>query len=283
MGGDIQIAPSLLAADFLNLERDVRLIERERPEWLHVDVMDGHFVPNLTIGPRFVKSLKEITDIPLDVHLMISNPSEQLDWFLDAGADLVTVHVETGNGPIWGASIAGSSPSLERVEDTAALTALIDRIHAAGAQAGISLNPQTPASAVEPFIALVDLILVMSVHPGFGGQSFIAASVDKIAALVVSAHAANAHPLLEVDGGINEQTAPLVAAQGADILVAGNAIFGASNPCAALRRIREKAQKAADEEAGRGSGHEEVADGADHEGAERGSGRGGAGREAEQR
>ncbi|MDR2587672.1 MAG: ribulose-phosphate 3-epimerase [Coriobacteriales bacterium] len=241
MFGDIQIAPSLLSADFLNLERDVRLIEREQPEWLHVDVMDGHFVPNLTIGPPVVRALKQATTIPLDVHLMITNPAEQLDWFLDAGADLVTIHVETGNGPLKGARAAGASPSIERVTDPATLAALIDRIHAAGAQAGVSLNPGTPTSAVEPFVGLVELVLVMSVHPGFGGQSFIAETVDKVAQIADCACSLGVNPLLEVDGGINAQTARLVAEQGADVLVAGNAIFGAPDPCAALRQIREAA------------------------------------------
>jgi ribulose-phosphate 3-epimerase len=256
----------LLSADFLNLERDVRLIEREQPEWLHVDVMDGHFVPNLTIGPPVVRALKRMTSIPLDVHLMITNPSEQLDWFLDAGADLVTIHVEAegnptqgaragageltqevragaGNGPTQGAQPTGSSPSIERVADPAALVTLINRIHAAGAQAGISLNPGTPATVVEPFIGLVELILVMSVHPGFGGQGFIEGAVDKVAWIADRARSLGANPLLEVDGGINAQTAPLVTAQGADVLVAGSAIFGAPDPCAALRRIREAARR----------------------------------------
>jgi ribulose-phosphate 3-epimerase len=249
---DAQIAPSLLSADFLNLERDVRLIEQGSPEWLHVDVMDGHFVPNLTIGPPVIRALKRITGIPLDVHLMISNPAEQLDWFLDAGADLLTVHVESGkrdkgkrdkgDGTIL-SHRPGSSHSVEYVEEPGSLVALIDRIHAAGALAGISLNPGTPASAAEPFIGLVDLILVMSVHPGFGGQSFIESSVEKVAALVTAARAAGADPLLEVDGGINAQTAPLVTAQGADVLVAGNAVFAAPEPLAALQAIREAARR----------------------------------------
>jgi ribulose-phosphate 3-epimerase len=243
MFGDIQMAPSLLSADFLNLERDVRLIERERPEWLHVDVMDGHFVPNLTIGPPVVRALKRLANTPLDVHLMITNPAEQLDWFLEAGSDLVTIHVEANSDTHVGARTAGASPSVERVEEPAALIALIDRIHAAGVQAGVSLNPGTPASAIEPFVGLVDLVLVMSVHPGFGGQGFIEATVDKIAAVAAYARSIGANPLLEVDGGINAQTAPLVAAQGADVLVAGNAVFGAPDPCAALRRIREAARQ----------------------------------------
>jgi ribulose-phosphate 3-epimerase len=239
MVGDVQIAPSLLSADFLNLERDVRLIEQAQPEWLHVDVMDGHFVPNLTIGPPVIKALKRITSVPLDVHLMISNPAEQLDWFLAAGADLITVHVEAGNDSLQAASSIGASPCIERVDDPDALIALINRIQAAGARAGISLNPQTPVAAIEPFVGLVDLVLVMSVHPGFGGQSFIESSIEKVAQLAALAHSVGASPLLEVDGGINEQTAPLVAAQGANVLVVGNAIFGTPDPRAALNRIRE--------------------------------------------
>jgi ribulose-phosphate 3-epimerase len=242
MFGDIQIAPSLLSADFLNLERDVRLIEQARPEWLHVDVMDGHFVPNLTIGPPVVRALKKVTAIPLDVHLMITNPAEQLDWFLDAGADLVTVHVEAGNRALKGARAMGGSPSAERVSDPSLLVALIDRIHAAGARAGISLNPGTPTTAIEPFVGLVELVLVMSVHPGFGGQAFIDDAVDRVARIAAHARSLGASPLLEVDGGINVQTARLVAEQGADVLVAGNAVFGAPDPCAALRQIREAAQ-----------------------------------------
>jgi len=221
----VKIAPSILSADFLNLERDVRIIEEGRPEFLHVDVMDGHFVPNLTIGPVFVKSLKQITTIPLDVHLMISNPATQLDWYLDAGASLVTIHVETAA--------------------TNDIAALLHRIKQAGAQAGLSLNPETPAQAVFPYLEQASLILVMSVHPGFGGQSFIEGSVDKVAAIAARAQALGVNPLLEVDGGINATTAPLVTTQGADVLVAGNAIFAAPNPLAALQEIREAAAQPA--------------------------------------
>jgi ribulose-phosphate 3-epimerase len=241
MFGKVQIAPSLLSADFMNLERDVLLIEQGKPEWLHVDVMDGHFVPNLTVGPPVIKALKAIVSTPLDVHLMISNPAKQLASFIGVGADLITIHVENGNGPAQGSTVAGASPSIERVEDPAGLIAIIERIHAAGVLAGISLNPGTSAVAVEPFIGLVDLVLVMSVHPGFGGQSFIQSSIDKIAGIVAMARSVGAHPLIEVDGGINAQTAPLVTAVGADVLVAGNAIFAAADPLAALQEIRDAA------------------------------------------
>jgi len=243
MFGTVQIAPSLLSADFLNLERDVSLIERGKPEWLHVDVMDGHFVPNLTIGPPIIKRLKKLTGIRLDVHLMISNPAEQLESFIAAGSDLITIHVENGNGPAQGAAAQGASPSIERVDDPRALTDIIDRIHAAGILAGIALNPGTPVAAVEPFIPLVGMVLVMSVHPGFGGQSFIESSVEKVAAVAAFARSAGVNPLIEVDGGINLETAPRVTAQGADVLVAGNAIFAAADPLAALQQIRDCVRK----------------------------------------
>lgn len=214
---DIQIAPSILSADFANLERDVRMISEAGADWIHVDVMDGHFVPNLTIGPAHVKMLKRVTDVPLDVHLMIDNPEVQVPWYIEAGADSVTVHVETC--------------------DKAAT--MLRMIGDAGVKAGISLNPETDASALEGLLGLVDMVLVMSVHPGFGGQSFIESSPAKIAAIVEMCKAEGAAPLIEVDGGIGVGTAPLVSAVGADVLVAGSAIFCADDPAAALRGIRD--------------------------------------------
>lgn len=214
---DIQIAPSILSADFANLERDVRMISEAGADWIHVDVMDGHFVPNLTIGPAHVKMLKRVTDVPLDVHLMIDNPEVQVPWYIDAGADSVTVHVET-------------------CDDTASM---LRTIGDAGVKAGISLNPETDVSALEGLFGLVDMVLVMSVHPGFGGQSFIESSPAKIAAIVEMCKAEGAAPLIEVDGGIGAATAPLVSAVGADVLVAGSAIFCADDPAAALRGIRD--------------------------------------------
>ena len=214
---DIQIAPSILSADFANLERDVRMISTAGADWIHVDVMDGHFVPNLTIGPAHVKMLKRVTDVPLDVHLMIDNPEVQVPWYIEAGADSVTVHVE--------------------VCDDAA--SMLRTIRDAGVKVGISLNPETDVSALEGLLGLVDLVLVMSVHPGFGGQSFIESSPAKIAAIVEMCKAEGAAPLIEVDGGIGVATAPLVRAAGADVLVAGSAIFCADDPAAALRGIRD--------------------------------------------
>ena len=214
---DIQIAPSILSADFANLERDVRMISTAGADWIHVDVMDGHFVPNLTIGPAHVKMLKRVTDVPLDVHLMIDNPEVQVPWYIEAGADSVTVHVE--------------------VCDDAA--SMLRTIRDAGVKVGISLNPETDVSVLEGLLGLVDLVLVMSVHPGFGGQSFIESSPAKIAAIVEMCKAEGAAPLIEVDGGIGVATAPLVRAAGADVLVAGSAIFCADDPAAALRGIRD--------------------------------------------
>ena len=214
---DIQIAPSILSADFANLERDVRMVSEAGADWIHVDVMDGHFVPNLTIGPAHVKMLKRVTDVPLDVHLMIDNPEVQVPWYIDAGADSVTVHVEA-------------------CDDAATMLRMIGD---AGVKAGISLNPETDASALEGLLGLVDMVLVMSVHPGFGGQSFIESSPAKIAAIVEMCKAEGAAPLIEVDGGIGVGTAPLVSAVGADVLVAGSAIFCADDPAVALRGIRD--------------------------------------------
>ena len=214
---DIQIAPSILSADFANLERDVRMVSEAGADWIHVDVMDGHFVPNLTIGPAHVKMLKRVTDVPLDVHLMIDNPEVQVPWYIDAGADSVTVHVEA-------------------CDDAATMLRMIGD---AGVKVGISLNPETDASALEGLLGLVDMVLVMSVHPGCGGQSFIESSPAKIAAIVEMCKAEGAAPLIEVDGGIGVGTAPLVSAVGADVLVAGSAIFCADDPAVALRGIRD--------------------------------------------
>jgi len=183
---------------------------------VHVDVMDGHFVPNLTIGPPVVRALKRITALPLDVHLMIDNADDTVTWYLDAGADMVSVHVEACRD----------------------LAAVLRSIRAAGAKAGVALNPATPVSSLASVIGDVDYVLVMSVVPGFGGQAFMPVALDKIAEIAAMLRSAGSSAEIEVDGGIDETTAPLVCAAGARLLVAGNAVFGRPDPAAALAAIR---------------------------------------------
>lgn len=219
MANELFIAPSILSADFTRLGEAVALVEEAGADLIHVDVMDGHFVPNLTIGPPVVKALKRVAKRPLDVHLMIADPDRTAQWYVDAGADIVTIHIE-------------ASPHAHRT---------LQAIRAGGAKAGITLNPGTPASAIEEVIPYVDMVLVMSVNPGFGGQSFIASSVDKIAEIRRMCERAGVAPRIEVDGGIDPLTAPQVVRAGADTLVAGSAIFCAEDPAAALREIRRAA------------------------------------------
>ena len=220
----VKIAPSILSADFANLARDVALVEEAGAGFLHVDVMDGHFVPNLTMGVPVVRSLKRATSLPLDVHLMVDNPLDQLPWYLDAGADSVTVHVE----PL----------------DAEGLARAVGEIRAAGAKAAASVKPGTPVEALAPVLADLDMVLVMSVEPGFSGQGFIEGSEEKVARVAQLARAAGSSPLIEVDGGIGAATAGRVAAAGADVLVCGNAVFAADDPAAALAAVRDAAQKA---------------------------------------
>jgi ribulose-phosphate 3-epimerase len=217
MTGRILMAPSILSADFTRLAEAVELVESAGADLIHVDVMDGHFVPNLTIGPPVVKALKGVATRPLDVHLMIDNPSGTFEWYTDAGADWVTVHVEACNH----------------------LPRMVQHIHAAGARAGMAISPATSPSVLHEVIKDLDLVLVMSVYPGFGGQSFIPESTARIAEVAGMIVASGSRAVIEVDGGIDESTAPEVAAAGARILVAGNAIFGREDPVSALRSIRE--------------------------------------------
>lgn len=226
MFGDIKIAPSILSADFMNLERDIRMLEEAKADFVHVDVMDGHFVPNLTMGVPFVKQLKKITDLPLDVHLMISNPVDQLDWYLDAGADIVTVHIE----------------ALENEDET---RQVIARIRKAGARPALTLKPDAPVESVKPYLSSIDMVLVMSVFPGFSGQSYIEGSEDRVGAIAAWAKECNPDLLIEVDGGISaSRTAGLVCAQGADVLVAGSGVFAAEDPVAAVSEIRAAGEAA---------------------------------------
>lgn len=219
MANELFIAPSILSADFTRLAESVAMVEDAGADLIHVDVMDGHFVPNLTIGPPVVKALKRVARRPLDVHLMVSDPDRTAQWYLDAGADIVTVHVE-------------ASTHLHRT---------VEAIKGAGAVAGVSLNPATPASTLAEVLPYVGLVLVMSVNPGFGGQSFIESSVAKVAEIRRMCREAGVAPRIEVDGGIDARTAPRVVQAGADTLVAGNAIFCAEDPAAALADIRSHA------------------------------------------
>lgn len=225
MFNPVAIAPSLLSADFMNLGRDVRAIEEMGAGYVHVDVMDGHFVPNLTIGVPHVKQLHSFTDLPLDVHLMISNPLEQLPWFIQAGADILTVHAESLQGQ-W-------------------LNRAVHLIHDGGARACVALKPHTPVQALESVIAELDMALVMSVEPGFSGQSYIEGSEERVAAVAAMAQAAgNNGMLLEVDGGIGPATVGRVCAAGADVVVCGNALFGADDPALALATIKAAGDEA---------------------------------------
>ena len=212
----VLISPSILSADFARLSDEAKLMERAGADWLHVDVMDGHFVPNLTIGPVVVKSLKKHTALPLDVHLMITDPLTYAEPFAKAGAWSMTFHLE-----------AMSDPS-----------AVIREFRRVGTKVGISIRPKTPASAVLPFLKDVDLVLVMTVEPGFGGQSFMADMIPKVDEISRAIRAANATCLIEVDGGIDASTAPRCVAAGARVLVSGNYVFSSKDPIQAVKSLK---------------------------------------------
>jgi len=211
-----KIAPSILSANFLNLAADVEMINNSEADWFHCDVMDGSFVPNISFGFPIIKQVSKIARKPLDVHLMIVNPDKYIPQVKDAGAYMMNVHYE-------------ACTHLHRV---------VGAIHDAGMKAGVTLNPHTPVHLLEDILQDVDMVLLMSVNPGFGGQKFIEHSLTKVAQLKEMILRRNLHTLIEVDGGVNLETGKLLIEAGADVLVAGNAVFGADNPVEMIHKLK---------------------------------------------
>jgi ribulose-phosphate 3-epimerase len=217
----IKIAPSILAADFANLERDIKIVEAAGADMLHIDVMDGHFVPNITIGYPVVKSLRKVSNLVFDVHLMIENPENYIREFAQSGADIITVHVEAANH----------------------LHRLVQMIKDEGVKAGVALNPATPTYMLEQIIYDIDMVLVMSVNPGFGGQKFIDSVYDKIAAVKSMIDSKGLAVDLEVDGGIGPHNVKMVTEYGANIIVAGSAVFNAKDIPGTVKLLKEAGKK----------------------------------------
>ena len=211
------ISPSILSADFSKLGDEIRAVEKAGADWIHIDVMDGHFVPNITIGPLVVEAVKKVTDLTLDVHLMIENPDKYIQAFADAGADLITVQVET-------------CVHLNRV---------IQMIHQTGAKAGAVLNPSTPLSTLDWELDTLELVMLMGVNPGFGGQKFIPATLKKVRALRKIIEERGLTTLIEMDGGVSKNTIKEIADAGVDVLVSGSAIFGTDDYAVTIQAFRE--------------------------------------------
>ena len=213
----MKIAPSILSADFANLQRDIELVEKGGADYIHVDVMDGQFVPNITLGPNIVQAIRPVTKLPLDVHLMIVDPENYIPAFAKAGADIITVHVE-------------ATPHIHRA---------LQMTKSLGVKAGVVINPGTPVSMIKHVLPLADQVLVMTVNPGFGGQSFIEETVEKITELADLRRENNWTYAIEVDGGIVPETAKICTDAGADVFVAGSYIYGAENPVGQIERLKE--------------------------------------------
>ena len=216
------IAPSILSADFTRLGAEIEAVQAAGADMIHVDVMDGRFVPNITYGPIIVNAVRRVTTLPIDAHLMIENPERYIEAFARAGADMISVHAET-------------CPHLNRT---------LHQIREAGCRAGAVLNPATPLSALEWVLEIADFILIMSVNPGFGGQSFVPSALERIRSLRESLQTRNPQAQIQIDGGVNPQTAPAVIAAGADILVAGSAIFGSDDYAKTIELMRKRAEEA---------------------------------------
>ena len=212
------IAPSILSADFARLGDDIKAVEAAGADWIHADVMDGHFVPNITFGPLIVEAVRRVTTLPIDVHLMIENPDDYITAFAKAGATYISVQIE---------SCVHLNRSLQLIRES-------------GAKPGVVLNPSTPLQSVDWILEYVDYVLVMSVNPGFGGQAFIPNSLDKIKELRRMIHSRKLSTLIEIDGGVNEKTISAIADAGVDIFVAGSAIFGSRNYTETISNFREK-------------------------------------------
>jgi len=214
------IAPSILSADFSKLGEEIRAVEEAGADWIHVDVMDGHFVPNITVGPLIVKAVKKVTKLPVDVHLMIENPQNYIEDFIKAGADYVSIHVEEGY-------------HLDRT---------LNRIAEMGAKPGLAVNPATPISSVESVLDIVEMVLIMTVNPGFGGQKFIPYCKDKIQELKKRINGSKRDVLIEVDGGVKNNNIGELAGLGADVFVAGSAIFGSEDYQKTISEMKQAVQ-----------------------------------------